>query len=54
MTVTSGGYGDYFPVTLTGRIIAAGLMLCGIGMLGLVTAALASWVVERIDKTRPD
>lgn len=54
VTVTSVGYGDYYPVTLTGRVIAAGLMLCGIGMLGLVTAALASWVVERIEKTRPD
>lgn len=54
VTVTSVGYGDYFPVTLAGRVIAAGLMLCGIGMLGLVTAALASWVVERIEKTNPD
>ncbi|TFB54781.1 potassium channel family protein [Cryobacterium tagatosivorans] len=54
VTVTSVGYGDYYPVTLQGRIIAAGLMLCGIGMLGLVTAALASWIVERIEKTRPD
>jgi len=54
VTVTSVGYGDLYPVTLQGRIIAAGLMLCGIGMLGLVTAALASWIVERIEKTRPD
>lgn len=54
VTVTSVGYGDFYPVTLQGRIIAAGLMLCGIGMLGLVTAALASWIVERIEKTRPD
>ena len=29
-------------------------MLVGIGMLGLVTAALASWIVERIETTRPD
>ena len=54
MTVTSVGYGDYYHVTPAGRLIAAGLILCGIGMLALVTAALASWVVERIEKTRPD
>ena len=54
VTITSVGYGDFYPVTLQGRIVAAGLMLCGIGMLGLVTAALASWIVERIQKTRPD
>lgn len=53
VTVTSVGYGDYYPVTPAGRVIASGLMLCGIGMLGLVTAALASWIVERIDTTRP-
>lgn len=53
VTVTSVGYGDYYPVTPQGRIIASGLMLCGIGMLGLVTAALASWIVERIESTRP-
>jgi len=53
VTVTSVGYGDYYPVTLQGRIVASGLMLCGIGMLGLVTAALASWIVEKIESTRP-
>lgn len=54
VTVTSVGYGDFYPVTFQGRIVAAGPMLCGIGMLGLVTAAVASWIVERIEKARPD
>ena len=47
-TVTTVGYGDYAPVTTTGRFIAAGLMLAGIALLGVVTASLASWLIDRV------
>jgi voltage-gated potassium channel len=46
-TVTTVGYGDRYPVTGTGRVVAAALMLCGIALLGLVTASLASFLVDR-------
>ena len=46
-TVTTVGYGDAYPVTTTGRLVAATLMLTGIALLGLVTAALASFLVDR-------
>ena len=49
-TVTSVGYGDYYPVTGTGRLVAAGLMIGGIGVLSAVTAAFASWLVETVAK----
>ena len=47
-TVTTVGYGDMAPVTTTGRLIAGGLMIGGIALLGIVTATLASWLVERV------
>jgi voltage-gated potassium channel len=47
-TMTTVGYGDRFPVTSQGRLIAVGLMIAGIALLGVVTAALASWFVERL------
>jgi voltage-gated potassium channel len=47
-TVTTVGYGDRFPVTTAGRFVAAGLMLAGIALLGIVTASLASWLIDRI------
>ena len=49
-TVTTVGYGDRFPTTGTGRLIATGLMLGGIGLLGVVTATLASWLVQRVSE----
>jgi voltage-gated potassium channel len=47
-TITTVGYGDRYPTTTTGRFIALGLMLAGIALLGVVTATLASWLVERV------
>ncbi|WP_099039385.1 potassium channel family protein [Mycobacterium neglectum] len=47
-TVTTVGYGDLSPVTVTGRVIAALLMIGGISLLGVVTATLASWIVQRV------
>lgn len=46
VTVTTVGYGDYFPESLVGRIMAGVLMIAGIGTFGFVTAAVASSFVE--------
>lgn len=48
-TVTTVGYGDHYPVTVQGRAVAAVLMMCGIALLGVVTASLASYVVARVN-----
>lgn len=48
VTVTTVGYGDFSPVTITGRAIAVALMVAGIALLGVITATLASWLVERV------
>lgn len=47
-TITTVGYGDLYPVSATGRAIAVLLMIGGISLLGVVTATLASWIVERV------
>ena len=47
-TITTVGYGDQEPVTTVGRLIAVVLMIGGISLVGLVTATLASWIVERV------
>lgn len=47
-TVTTVGYGDYAPVTTTGRVVAGLLMVGGISLIGIVTGTLASWIVQRV------
>lgn len=48
VTITTVGYGDLSPVTVEGRIIAVAMMVCGIALLGTVTATIASYLVESV------
>ncbi|KAB1148766.1 two pore domain potassium channel family protein [Streptomyces luteolifulvus] len=49
-TMTTVGYGDHAPTTGLGRMIAVGLMLSGIALLGVVTANIAAWFIARFEK----
>ncbi len=49
-TVTTVGYGDHFPVTVTGRLVALALMIVGIAVVGSVTAAVAAWLVTHVER----
>ena len=53
-TITTVGYGDHYPVTDAGRLIAAALMVCGIGLLGVVTGWLASWLIDRVSEAEEE
>lgn len=52
-TITTVGYGDKYPVTGAGRLIAAALMTVGVGLFGTFTGFLASWFVEGRRATGP-
>ncbi|MFH0518883.1 potassium channel family protein [Streptomyces sp. M41] len=48
-TMTTVGYGDHAPTTGLGRMLAVGLMLSGIALLGVVTANIAAWFIARFE-----
>jgi voltage-gated potassium channel len=42
VTLTTVGYGDVVPITPLGRLVAALVMICGLGVFGLWTGILAT------------
>ncbi len=57
VTITTVGYGDIFPITLWGKVVAAFTAICGIGLFalpaGIMGAAFLDDIKEEKDKTNP-
>jgi voltage-gated potassium channel len=45
VTITTVGYGDYYPVTTAGRVTAMFIMFMGVGIIGALASILASMLV---------
>jgi voltage-gated potassium channel len=43
VTITTVGYGDRYPVTTEGRMVATVLMIAGVGLFGTLSGFVASW-----------
>lgn len=52
VTLFTVGYGDFAPKTVPGRLLGMGVMASGIGIVSMVTATVASAMVERRNKKR--
>jgi voltage-gated potassium channel len=46
VTISTVGYGDYYPVTEGGRLIAVVLFTFGVGIFGVISSTLASWFLQ--------
>lgn len=51
VTATTVGYGDFFPVTVGGRLLAVILMFLGIGLFGGITATITDLFIK-LEKRR--
>jgi voltage-gated potassium channel len=49
-TMTTVGYGDRFPITSEGRLVAAVLMAAGVGVFGTLSGLVASWFLAPATK----
>jgi voltage-gated potassium channel len=48
--MTTVGYGDRYPVTPAGRLIAMALMFCGVGLFGALSGIIASNFLGQHDR----
>jgi len=53
-TVSTVGYGDRYPVTPAGRVVAAALMVVGVSLFGVITASLATFFVRHVRQQPQD
>ncbi|HEY0984017.1 ion transporter [Schlesneria sp.] len=45
-TMTTVGYGDKYPTTSIGRMISSIVMVCGVGMFGMLSGSVTSWILQ--------
>lgn len=54
VTITSLGYGDIYPVTTGGRIVAIFLMFFGVVLIGAIAGSVSRHYLERLKKRSSD
>jgi voltage-gated potassium channel len=52
VTITTIGYGDKYPVTQEGRIVAGILIIFGVAMMTTLTGAFAAWLMSQNEEER--
>jgi voltage-gated potassium channel len=45
VTITTVGYGDFYPVTTAGRVAGMFIMFAGVGIIGALASLLSSLLV---------
>ncbi|MGY5540245.1 potassium channel family protein [Vibrio brasiliensis] len=46
VTISTVGYGDHYPVTNSGKLLASGLIICGVGLFGMITGLITSLITS--------
>ena len=54
VTITTVGYGDFYPVTTLGRLTGLYVMIAGVGIIGALASILASLLVSPAPAKAPE
>ncbi|MGF1686329.1 ion transporter [Photobacterium japonica] len=46
VTISTVGYGDHYPVTVMGKVLAAGIIICGVGLFGMVAGLVTTFISD--------
>lgn len=52
VTITTVGYGDRFPISTEGRLLASLLMVAGVGLFGTLSGFIAAWFLRPDRETK--
>ena len=57
VTITTVGYGDFYPTTMWGRVIGVVVMFCGIALIGVLASYLANFFLappkKKVEEAAP-
>lgn len=54
VTISTVGYGDHYPVTMMGKVLAAVIIICGVGLFGMVAGLVSSIISDPEQKKEQD
>lgn len=54
VTLTTVGYGDRYPITNEGRLVAVLLMVTGVGLFGAFSGFVAAWFLDPGERKQDD
>ncbi|QPK05174.1 potassium channel family protein [Vibrio kanaloae] len=49
VTISTVGYGDHFPVTNSGKLVASLVIVCGVGVFGMISGLITSLITSPTD-----
>ena len=49
VTISTVGYGDHYPVTNAGKLVASLVIICGVGVFGMISGLVTSLITEPTD-----